>query len=394
MTATLVSGIGELVTNDPGLGDGSPLGVMLDAAFVIDKGRVAWLGSRSAASPTDERVDAAGRCVIPGFVDSHTHLVFAGERSAEFAARMAGEPYTGGGIATTVAATRSASTEQLRDNARRLAAEMASLGTTTIEIKSGYGLTVADEVRLLEIASELTTETTFLGAHVVPAEYADHRAAYIDLVIGEMLEACAPHARWIDVFCDEGAFTGDEARRILEAGMGAGLLPRLHGNQLAHGPGVRLAAELGAASVDHCTYLTRDDVDALQGSDVVATLLPASDFSTRSVYPDARRLLDAGIPVALATDCNPGSSFITSMPLCIALAVLQMHMTPAEALHAATKGGAQALRRDDIGHLAQGASADFVVLDAPSFVHLAYRPAAPIVTGIWKSGARIAANPR
>jgi imidazolonepropionase len=389
VTATLITGIGELVTCDAAQGDGSALGILHDAALVIEGGNVAWAGSAAAAPAADERVDVDGRSVIPGFVDSHTHLVFAGDRSAEFAARMTGKPYTGGGIMTTVAATRAATTDELRANARRLLAEMTSSGTTTVEIKSGYGLTVADERRLLEVAGEFTSETTFLGAHVVPTEYAADRARYVALVTGEMLEACAPLARWIDVFCDTGAFDEAETRTVLAAGVAAGLLPRLHGNQLDYGPGARLAVEFGAASVDHCSHLSDADIAALGSADVVATLLPGADFSTRGPYPGARRLIEAGVTVALATDCNPGSSYVTSMPLCITLAVREMRMTPAEALHAATAGGARALRRDDIGRLAPGASADVAVLDAPSFTHLAYRPAAPLVWAVWRAGERV-----
>ncbi len=397
MSTTLITNIGELVTCDAtlavetagGVGaTGDLLGIIQDAALVIDGERIAWVGLAADAPDADHRVDAAGRAVIPGFVDSHTHLVFDGERSAEFAARMAGEPYTGGGIATTVAATRAASTERLRAGAARRMAELTALGTTTVEIKSGYGLNVADEARILEVAREFTPETTFLGAHVVPAEYAHDRAAYVDLVCGEMLSACAPFARWIDVFCDTGAFTAEEARRVLEAGIAVGLMPRLHGNQLDHGPGARLAAELGAASVDHCTHLTDDDIAALRDAAVVATLLPGAEFSTRSPYPDARRLLDAGVTVAIATDCNPGSAYITSMPLIIAMAVRDMHMTPAQALFAATAGGAAALRRDDIGRLSPGSSADMVMLDAPSHLHLAYRPGSPLVARVWVRGER------
>jgi len=386
MSATLITGIGELVTNDATLGDGSPLGIVHDAALVVEGERVVWVGGATHAPAADESVDVGGRSVVPGFVDSHTHLVFAGERSAEFAARMAGEPYTGGGIMTTVAATRAATNDELRANTRRLAGEMLSLGTTTVEIKSGYGLTVADEVKMLEVALKFTGETTFLGAHVVPAEYAHDRAAYVALVCGDMLDACAPLARWIDVFCDTGAFDEDESRAVLAAGVAAGLLPRVHGNQLEHGPGVRLAVEFGAASVDHCVHLGDADVTALRDSSVVATLLPAADFSTRSPYPPARTLLDAGVTVALATDCNPGSAYVTSMPFCIALAVREMRMTPAEALFAATAGGAAALRRDDIGRISPGCVADFVVLDAPSHVHLAYRPAGGVVASVWKHG--------
>jgi imidazolonepropionase len=389
MTSILITHIGELITNDPSLGDGSPLGLLRDAALVLDGARVAWVGPAADAPAADVRVDVEGRAVVPGFVDSHTHLVFAGERSAEFAARMAGEQYTGGGIATTVVATRTASTEELRSGAASRLSEMRAQGTTTIEAKSGYALNVDGERRLLELSAELTDETTFLGAHVVPAEYAEDRAAYVDLVCGDMLAACAPYARWIDVFCDAGAFTGDEALAVLRAGMAAGLLPRLHGNQLAHGPGASVAAQVGAASVDHCTHLTSADVATLRDAGVVATLLPGADFSTRSPYADARALLDAGVTVALATDCNPGTSYVTSMPLVIALAVREMRMTPAEALLAATVGGAAALRRDDIGRLSPGASADLAVLDAPSHVHLAYRPGSPIVSQTWRSGARI-----
>lgn len=388
MTSTLIANIGQLVTNDPAQGDGTSLGVLHDAAVVIEDERVAWVGPAFATPPTDLAFDAEARCVIPGFVDSHTHLVFAGERSTEFAARMAGERYTGGGIMATVAATRAATTEQLRASAARRVAEMVALGTTTVEIKGGYGLNVADEVRLLEIGREFTSETTFLGAHAVPAEYADDREAYLDLVIGEMLAACAPLSRWVDVFCDTGAFSADEARRVLDAGVEAGLMPRLHGNQIEQGPGAQVAVDYHAASVDHCTYLSGADVAALAGSDVVATLLPAADFSTRSPYPDARRLLDAGVTVALATDCNPGTAYVTSMAFCVALAVREMRMSPDEALIAATLGGARALRRDDVGRIVPGARADIVVLDAPNYVHLAYRPGASLASAVWTSGKR------
>ncbi|MFF4773645.1 imidazolonepropionase [Microtetraspora fusca] len=383
MTTTLLTGIAELVTNDPSAGDGSPLGVLHDAAVVVEGGRVAWIGPAARAPEADLRRDLGGRAVIPGFVDSHAHLVFAGDRAAEFAARMEGVPYDGGGIVTTVAATRAAGEVDLRALLRARIAEMRAQGTTTVEIKSGYGLTVADEERALRLAREVTEETTFLGAHVVPP--GTDRDAYVRLVTGEMLAACAPHARWIDVFCEPSgghAFDGDEAREVLSAGRAAGLGLRVHGNQLSAGPGVALAVELGAASVDHCTHLTRADVDALAGGGTVATLLPGVEFSTRSPYPDARRLLDAGVTVALATDCNPGSCFTSSMPLVVALAVREMRMTPAEALWSATAGGAQALRREDVGVLAPGRRADLTVLDAPSHVHLAYRPGVPIARAL------------
>jgi imidazolonepropionase len=388
VSATLVTGIAELVTNDPAVGDGSALGVLPDAALVVEGDAVAWIGPATRAPAVDARVDLHGRAVVPGFVDSHTHLVFGGDRAEEFAARMAGAHYDGGGIAATVAATREVADDKLRKLLARRVAEMRAQGTTTVEIKSGYGLTVAEEERALRLASEVTPETTFLGAHVVPPG-AD-RADYVDLVSGEMLAACAPHARWVDVFCEPAsphAFDADEARAVLLAGRAAGLGLRVHGNQLAPGPGVQLAVELGAASVDHCTHLAGADVDALAGGDTVATLLPGVEFSTRSPYPDARRLLDAGVTVALATDCNPGTSYTSSMPLVIALAVREMRMTPAEALWSATAGGALALRRTDIGVLARGKRADLTVLDAPSHVHLAYRPGVPIARAIPLSGA-------
>jgi imidazolonepropionase len=379
----LITNIGELVTNDPAVGDG-PLGLLRDAAVVVDGDRVAWVGARQHAPEADERIDAGNAAVIPGFVDSHAHLIFAGDRAAEFEARMNGEPYTGGGIRTTVAATRAATDADLLASATRLVREARRQGTTTIEIKSGYGLSVADEARSLRLARQLTGETTFLGAHVVPAGTAADD--YVDLVCGPMLEAAAPYAKWVDVFCDRGAFDGEQARAVLTAGIKAGLAPRVHANQLVAGPGVRLAVELGAASADHCTHLTDADVAALAGSDTVATLLPGAEFSTRSPYPDARRLLDAGVTVALATDCNPGSSYTSSMPFCLALAVRDMRMTPAEALWAATAGGARALRRDDVGVLRPGARADLALLDAPSYLHLAYRPGVPLITSVLPDG--------
>ena len=382
MSSVVLTGIGELFTADP------ELGVLHDAALVVEGGRVAWVGPARQAPAADTGYDVAGRAVTPGFVDSHTHLVFAGDRAEEFAARMTGTPYSAGGIRTTVAATRAATDEQLAANLARLVDEMRRQGTTTVEVKSGYGLSVADEARSLGIARHVTEDTTFLGAHVVAPEYADDPGGYVDLVTGPMLTACAPHARWIDVFCERGAFDADQARVILHAGKVKGLGGRLHANQLGPGPGVQLACELGLDAVDHCTYLSDDDVTALADSGTVATLLPGVEFSTRSPYPDARRLLDAGVPVALASDCNPGSCYTSSMPLCIALAVREMGMSPAEALTAATRGGARALSRGDVGHLGLGASADLVVLDAPSYVHLAYRPGVPLARETWVRGRR------
>ncbi|WP_328894358.1 imidazolonepropionase [Streptomyces sp. NBC_00236] len=394
MTTTAITHISALVTNDPSLGDSSPLGLIQDAAVVIEGDRVVWTGESSKAPATDNAVDVGGRAVIPGFVDSHSHLVFAGDRTQEFNARMSGRAYSAGGIRTTVAATRAATDEELSANVARYLAEALRQGTTTFETKSGYGLTVDDEARALRIAARHTDEVTFLGAHIVSPDYADDPAGYVDLVTGPMLDACAPYARWIDVFCEKGAFDGDQARTILTAGRAKGLHPRVHANQLGHGPGVQLAVELDAASADHCTHLTDADVDALAQSETVATLLPGAEFSTRAAWPDARRLLDAGATVALSTDCNPGSSFTSSVPFCIALAVRDMGMTPDEALWSATAGGAAALRRDDIGRLAPGARADLVVLDAPSHVHLAYRPGVPLVHEVWRRGERVVAPHR
>jgi imidazolonepropionase len=388
--STLITNIGELVSNagpehDPSAGPG-PFHAEHDAALVIEDDRVAWTGPAAQAPAADDMVECGGRTVLPGFVDSHAHLVFAGERSAEFAARMAGRPYQAGGIRSTVAATRAAPTATLRANLAALAGEMLSQGTTTLECKTGYGLTVDDEARSAELAAEITPEVTFLGAHVVPADYAADPAAYLDLVCGPMLAACAPHARWVDVFCERGAFGPDEAAAVLAAGQAAGLIPRVHANQLGPGPGAQLAAAAGAASADHCTYLSDADVGALADSAVVATLLPGVEFATRSPYPDARRLLAAGVTVALATDCNPGSCFTSSMPLCVALAVREMRLTTEEAVWSATAGGARALRRADVGYLAPGARADLVLLDAPSHAYLAYRPGVPLVDAVWQAG--------
>lgn len=381
MTSVLLTGIAELVTNDP-VHDGTPLGLVHDAAVLLEGRRVAWVGRRVQSPSADAVRDLGGRAVLPGFVDSHSHLVFAGDRASEFAARMAGESYTGGGIRTTVAATRAATDEELSGNVARLVAEMRRQGTTTVEIKSGYGLSVVDEARCLAVAQQFTEETTFLGAHVVPSEFAEDPAGYVELVTGPMLSAAAPYAKWIDVFCERGAFDEDQAHAVLLAGLAAGLQGRLHANQLGPGPGVRLACELGLNAVDHCTFLEDADIAALADSGTVATLLPGVEFSTRSPYPDARRLLDAGVTVALASDCNPGSCYTSSMPLCIALAVREMGMTPAEALWSATAGGARALGRQDVGVLGPGRRAHLTVLDAPSYLHLAYRPGVPLVAEV------------
>ncbi len=372
----VVDRIGELVTNDPTLGEG-PLGIVRNACVVVDEDRVVSIGPSGAIA--DRRLDVEGRCVLPGFVDSHTHLVFAGDRAEEFTRRMAGQPYDGGGIRVTTDATRAAGPATLRALAARRLQEVHAAGTTTVEIKTGYGLSVESELELATVAAELTTEVTFLGAHLVPADFDGRTDDYVALVCGPMLEAVRPHVRWIDAFCERGAFGAEQCRAVLEAGRASGLGLRLHANQLGYGPGVRLGVELGCASVDHCTYLADDDIDALAGSDTVATFLPATDFSTRQPYPDARRAIDAGVTVALASNCNPGSSYTTSMSFCIALAVRDMHMTIDEAIAAATTGGAAALRRADVGRLCVGGPADLTVLDAPSRHHLAYRPGVPLI---------------
>jgi imidazolonepropionase len=376
-TSIVVDNIGLLITNDVQLGVGTT-GRLRDAWVMIAEELVEAVGTGPPPA-ADRRIDAVGRCVMPGFVDSHSHLVFAGNRADEFAARMAGQPYEAGGIRTTVTATRRASDDQLLARAASLLAEARRAGTTTIEIKSGYGLTPIDEARVLRVARQLTNETTFLGAHVVPPEFDGRIDDYVDLVCGEMLTACAPHSRWVDAFCERGAFDVDQSRAVLQAGRDVGLGMRLHANQLGHGPGVQLAVELGCASADHCTYLSDDDIAALAGSDTVATFLPATDFSTRQPYPDARRLLDAGGIAALASNCNPGSSFTTSMSFCIAVAVRDMHMTIDEAIWAATAGGAAALRRDDVGTLKPRARGDLIILDTANPIDFVYRPGVPMI---------------
>jgi imidazolonepropionase len=379
----VIDNIGLLVTNDPALGDG-PLGVRRHAALVFDGDRVAAV--EEAGAVADDRIDAEGRCVVPGFVDSHTHLVFAGDRSDEFVARMAGQPYQAGGILTTVAATRAASDADLAIALARRVAEARANGVTTIEIKSGYGLTVSDERRMLHVAGEATRETTLLAAHVVPPEFAGRADEYVDLLCGAMLDATAGDCRWVDAFCEQGAFDADQCRAVLTAAQQRGLGTRMHANQLGPGPGVRLAVELGCASADHCTYLGDADIEALAGGSTVATFLPATDFSTRQPYPNARRVIDAGATVALATNCNPGSSYTSSMAFCIALAVRDLQMTIDEALLAATAGGAAALRRTDVGRLSPGCRADAVVLDAPSYTHLVYRPGMQLVHATMVAG--------
>lgn len=388
MTSRLFTNIGSLVTNDPTL-DRGPLGVLENAAFVVEQGRITWVGAASQAPASDRCVDVGGRAVLPGFVESHSHLVFAGDRSHEFAARMEGKPYEAGGIRTTIEATRAASAAELELNTRSLMQEYTRAGATTIEVKTGYGQSAESELKSVQVAAACTDEVTLLAAHVAPPEYRDKHDEYVQMVVDTMIPECAPYASWIDVFCERGAFSEDESRAVLQAGIAAGLKARVHGNQLTYGAGVQLAVELGAASVDHVVYLTDADVDALANSSTVATVLPGADFSTRGAYPDARRLLDAGATVALGADCNPGTSFTTSIPFCIALAVRDLHMSPDEAVWAATAGGAAALGRTDIGAITVGARADVLALEAPNHLHLAYRPGVPLVAGVWKDGQTV-----
>jgi imidazolonepropionase len=386
VTSVALTGIGTLVTCDESVGRG-PLGVVERASLVCDDGRVVYAGpGASAPSGTDERLDVNGRCVMPGFVDSHTHLIFAGDRAGEFAARMAGAEYHPGGILDTAAATRAASAAELEGSARRLLGLALSSGTTTVEIKTGYGLDADHEATHIAIARRLTEEATLLGAHLIPAEFAGDRAGYVRLVCDTMIPAAASTARWCDVFCERGAFDVDESRAVLDAARSHGLGLRVHANQLGPGGGVELACEAGAASADHCTHLTAADIDSLASSGTVATLLPTSDFCTRQPYPNGRGLLDAGAVVALASNCNPGSSYSISMPLALALAVRYCGLTVDEAILAATVGGAAALQRTDVGTLGPGARADAVVIDAPHPDHLVYRVGTPLVAGVLREG--------
>ena len=378
--ATCYRKIATLVSPAEAIGE---LTVITDAAMVVDDGRVTWLGKNSEAPACETEVDLTGKTVIPGFVDSHSHLVFGGERSEEFASRMTGKKYEAGGINSTVSATRRAA-EELRANTAGLVQELYASGITTFEIKSGYGLDTETEKLSLEIASEFTEEVTFLGAHVVPA--GSDPDEYTDLVAGKMLESIT--AKWVDVFCDTGAFTVAQAKKVLTAGIAAGLRPRMHANQLSNIGAIALAVELDCASVDHCTFLDDADIELLKNSNTVATLLPGAEFSTRSLYPQGGELMNAGIAVALATDCNPGSSFTSSMAFCIALAVRDMGFSVDQAIWAATKGGAMALRGNQ-GVLEVGSRADFVVLDAPNHIYLAYRPGVAIISQTFLQGRKV-----
>jgi imidazolonepropionase len=400
---TLITNIGELMTQD------QEHRVLRDAAVVVEGERIAWIGAASDAPAADESVDAGGRALLPGWVDSHTHLIFAGDRTAEFEARMAGQTYSAGGIAVTTGATRSTGDYDLTRLAMGRVAEAASQGTTYVETKTGYGLDVEQEARSARIAAGVADEVTYLGAHLVPAGMdADD---YTALVCGPMLDAVRPFVAWADVFCERGAFSEEQSRRVLQACRDAGLGLRVHGNQLGHGSGVQLAVEFGAASVDHVNYLSGQDIDALAASwsgwdlaagagrrGTVATCLPACDLSTRQPLAPARQLLDAGVPVALASNCNPGTSYTSSMAFCVTTAVLQMHLSVHEAVRAATYGGALALGRESgndvdgeraVGSIAIGHRADLHLLNAPSATHLAYRPGMPLTHAVWRAGVRV-----
>jgi imidazolonepropionase len=377
--------IATLVTNDSNIGEGS-LGVLRGATVVVEGEKISYIGTGSQ-SGVDQEIDCTGKTLLPGFVDSHTHLIFAGDRAPEFSARSKGEKYTAGGITNTVEATRQASNSSLHGNAQRLLDEALASGTTTVEIKSGYGLNEKDEARSIEIASQFTDETTLLAAHVVPVEFKSDVEGYVNLIVEKIIPASK--AKWIDVFCDSGAFTEDQSRRILQAGITKGLIPRIHANQLQRTNAVQLAIELGAASADHLSNSTDADIQAIAASKTVATLLPGAEFSTQHEGKFGRKFLDAGATVAIATDCNPGSSYTTSMPFCIAAAVSLMGFNIEEAVLAATLGGAQALRRTDIGKIAPGFAADLALLNTNSYIHLAYRPGVNLVSNTYKSGRAV-----
>ena len=385
MSSIAFANAANLVTNVSERGDGI-LGLISKATIVVEDGLISQI-TQGIPSGVDSVIDCTGKTLLPGFVDSHSHLIFAGDRAQEFSARSRGEKYTAGGIATTVAATRAASNSDLSLNAMNLLNEAVLSGTTTMEIKSGYGLTEKDELRSLEIASQFSDETTLLAAHVIPEEFKSDPDSYVELIIKSIIPKSS--SKWIDVFCDQGAFTPDQAEAILRAGMTQGLVPRIHANQLTAGKGVEIAVALDAASADHLSKSTSADIELLSASNTVATLLPGAEFSTHLENGLGRKFLDAGATVAIASDCNPGSSYTTSMPFCIAAAVSLLGFTVEEAVHAATLGGAKALRRNDIGRIDVGMKADLVLLDAPSFIHLAYRPGVSLIHSTYKSGRAV-----
>ncbi|HEY7823798.1 MAG TPA: imidazolonepropionase [Acidimicrobiia bacterium] len=393
MTDLFLTGIGELTTNA-----GTPIH---DAVVAVENGIVTYAGpSADAPGQTGERYDCGGSAVIPGFVDAHTHLVFAGDRSNEFARRLAGESYkeiaaAGGGILATMASTRDADEDELFDLAAGRVWRMIRTGTTTLEVKSGYGLDLETELRQLRVARRIgealpvTVRTTFLGAHSVPPEYSSDRSGYLDLVVEEMLPAAAPLSDYCDVFVEETAFSVEEARSIFERASELGLGARVHAEQLSHSGGARLAAELGAVSADHLDYASEDDARTLADAGVAAVLVPGASYTLRSRQAPARMLADSGCTLALATDCNPGTSYFESMAPILSLGVVQMGLRVDEAIAAATLGGARSLGFDDRGMVTEGAVADLAVLDAPSAAHLVYRPGADLVRRTFKGGVPV-----
>ncbi len=394
MSDLFLTGIGELTTNV-----GPPI---RDAVVAVENGFITYAGpAGDAPDQTGDRIDCDGGAVMPGFVDAHTHLVFAGDRSDEFARRLAGESYAeiaaaGGGIVSTVAATRAASDDELFTLAADRVWRMIRTGTTTVEIKSGYGLDTGTELALLAVARRLgeelpvTVKTTFLGAHSVPVEYRGDREGYVDLVVEEMLPAVAPLADYCDVFVEDGVFSVDEGRRIFDRAAELGMGARVHSEQLGHTGGAMLAAEIGAASADHLDFADEDDAGALAEAGVAAVLVPGASYTLRSRQAPAPMLLEAGCTVALATDCNPGTSYFESMIPILSLGVVEMGLSVAEALSAATLGGARSLGFDDRGTIEAGKVADLIIIDAPSAGHLVYRPGADLVRATIKEGVAIA----
>lgn len=393
MTDLLLTGIGQLTTN---MGRS-----IADAVVAVEDGTITYAGSsQDAPDQTGERYDCGGMAVIPGFVDAHTHLVFSGDRSDEFSRRLGGESYAeiaaaGGGILSTVAATRASSEDELFDMAAARVWRMIRTGTTTVEIKSGYGLDLETELRQLVVARRIgdvlpvTVKTTFLGGHSVPPEFKDDRGGYIDQLVEDVMPAASPLADYCDVFVEEGIFTVDEARRIFTRGAELGLGARVHAEQLSHTGGAELAADLGAVSADHLDHATEDDARALAAAGVSAVLVPGASYTLRSPQAPGPMLLDHGCNLALATDCNPGTSYFESMAPILSLAVVHMGLTVDQAITAATLGGARSLGFDDRGYIAPGAVADFIVLDAPSATHLVYRPGSDLVSQVFKDGVAV-----
>lgn len=394
----LITDIAQVVTNDET--HGGLLGIILDAAIAVDGDVIAWVG-RETDVPDEyrsfEMQSASGSAVLPGFVDSHTHAVFAGDRSHEFAMRLDGATYeevqaAGGGIYSTVRATRRATLDELVETSLPRISRMLASGTTTIEVKTGYGLEITTEIKMLDaidrISSTLPIDIvrTFLGAHVIAPEFTDDRTSYVDLVVGEMMDAVEDRVSFVDVFCDDTAFTVRETRRIVEAAQSRGLDIRLHVEQLGHTGGAALAAEVGAVAADHLDHATDDDITALARVGTVAVLLPGVSYSMRDPAPVGRRFRDAGVKVALATDCNPGTAYIETMPFIISLASVASGLTPAESVWAGTRGGALALGLVDRGLVVPGMLADLIILDAPSYEHLAYRPDGDLVAQVIKRG--------